>query len=198
MDSTAASHVGAPSAYAALGPPDKMIPVGSNFWISLIFDVHGSTAENTCCSRTRRAISCVYCPPKSITTTPPNSDFGLCTSSFICAPLAISSPSLKNYPRLKADRRPQHHSKTRKGAARCAQSHESQEFVQSDSVFFLHRYFITSLLHYFASLISPRPSAYSASPRYLFLSTFNCSTVNSLHFTTRFTSLFGNTICFTT
>src|ERR1700744_3701255 len=96
MDSTAASHVGAPSAYAALGPPDKMIPVGSNFWISLIFDVHGSTEENTCCSRTRRAISCVYCPPKSITTTPPNSDFGLLTSSVICAPLAIVSSSFES------------------------------------------------------------------------------------------------------
>src|SRR5215470_18427681 len=93
IDSTAGSQCGAPSAYAELGPPDKIIPDGSNFWMSLIFAVNGSTDENTCCSRTRRAISCVYCPPKSITTTPPNSDLGLLASSVICAPLAINSPS---------------------------------------------------------------------------------------------------------
>src|SRR5713101_2095713 len=52
-----------------------MIPAGSSLRISSIEDVHGRTAENTCCSRMRRAISCVYCPPKSSTTTPPSSAF---------------------------------------------------------------------------------------------------------------------------
>src|SRR5271156_2402173 len=32
--------------------------------------VQGRIAENTCCSRMRRAIRCVYCPPKSRTTMP--------------------------------------------------------------------------------------------------------------------------------
>src|ERR1700719_2736609 len=56
--------------------------------------VHGSTAENTCCSRTRRAINCVYCPPKSNTTTPPRSELGFLCSPCSCnlAPLVIRYP----------------------------------------------------------------------------------------------------------
>src|SRR5271154_4447429 len=46
------------------------MPTGSSARISSSFAVHGKTAENTCCSRMRRAISCVYCPPKSSTTIP--------------------------------------------------------------------------------------------------------------------------------
>src|SRR5271157_4539991 len=46
------------------------MPTGSCARISSSFAVHGRTAENTCCSRMRRAISCVYCPPKSRTTIP--------------------------------------------------------------------------------------------------------------------------------
>src|SRR5579862_88661 len=42
-------------------------------------------ALKTCCSRTRRAINWVYWPPKSSTTTPPNSDLGLLLISFILA-----------------------------------------------------------------------------------------------------------------
>src|SRR5258706_9692904 len=38
--------------------------------------VHGRTEEKTCCSRMRRAISWVYWPPKSRTTTPPSSELG--------------------------------------------------------------------------------------------------------------------------
>src|SRR5258708_36200485 len=45
-----------------------MIPTGEYFWISSIFELQGRTAENTFCSRTRRAISCEYCAPKSRTT----------------------------------------------------------------------------------------------------------------------------------
>src|SRR5438094_10559617 len=45
-----------------------MIPSGWYFWISSIFELQGRTAEKTFCSRTRRAISCEYCAPKSRTT----------------------------------------------------------------------------------------------------------------------------------
>src|SRR5579871_6459664 len=37
-------------------------------------------AEKTCCSRIRRAMSCVYCPPKSSTTIPPSSVLGMVLS----------------------------------------------------------------------------------------------------------------------
>src|SRR5580658_15539 len=68
--STLGSHTGASLSYTELGPPDKTIPIGSSARISSSFAVHGKIAENTCCSRIRRAISCVYCPPKSSTTIP--------------------------------------------------------------------------------------------------------------------------------
>src|SRR5277367_565209 len=68
--STWGSHSGASLSYTELGPPDKTMPTGSSARISSSFAVHGKTAENTCCSRMRRAISCVYCPPKSSTTIP--------------------------------------------------------------------------------------------------------------------------------
>ena len=56
--------------YTELGPPDSTMPTGSCARISSSVAVHGRIAENTCCSRMRRAISCVYCPPKSRTTIP--------------------------------------------------------------------------------------------------------------------------------
>src|ERR1700674_4810639 len=68
--STWGSHNGASLSYTELGPPDKTMPTGSSAQISSSFAVHGRTAENTCCSRMRRAISCVYWPPKSRTTIP--------------------------------------------------------------------------------------------------------------------------------
>src|SRR5277367_3589297 len=68
--STLGSHTGASLSYTELGPPDKTIPTGSSARISSSLAVHGKIAENTCCSRIRRAISCVYCPPKSSTTIP--------------------------------------------------------------------------------------------------------------------------------
>src|SRR5580704_16295791 len=46
------------------------MPAGSSARISSIEAVQGTMAENTCCSRMRRAISWVYCPPKSRTTIP--------------------------------------------------------------------------------------------------------------------------------
>jgi hypothetical protein len=44
-----------------------MIPTGEYLRISSIFAVQGRTTEKTFCSRTRRAISCEYCAPKSRT-----------------------------------------------------------------------------------------------------------------------------------
>src|SRR5271170_7706447 len=46
------------------------MPTGSCARISSSEAVHGRIAEKTCCSRIRRAINCVYCPPKSSTTIP--------------------------------------------------------------------------------------------------------------------------------
>src|SRR3984893_19508375 len=67
---TSGSHTGALGSYTELGPPDRTSPAGSSFRISSTAAVHGRMAEKTCCSRIRRAISCVYCPPKSSTTIP--------------------------------------------------------------------------------------------------------------------------------
>src|SRR5208283_2116729 len=90
MASTAASHFGASLSYTELGPPDKIIPAGSSLRISSSAVVHGNIALNTCCSRTRRAINWVYCPPKSSTTTPPCSVF--------IFPCSIPRPALCSVP----------------------------------------------------------------------------------------------------
>src|SRR5882672_2345043 len=66
-----------------------MMPAGSYLWISSTEVVHGRMALKTFCSRMRRAMSCVYWPPKSSTTTPPRSDCGLRCSSCILAPVVI-------------------------------------------------------------------------------------------------------------
>src|ERR1700722_17291082 len=86
---TCGSHFGACGSYTELGPPLRTMPAGAN---SLIFskdELHGSTAEKTCCSRMRRAISCVYWPPKSRTTTPPRSELGLGSCVCMVAPVDI-------------------------------------------------------------------------------------------------------------
>src|SRR5260221_5209115 len=71
------------------------MPEGSSLRISSRVVVHGRTEEKTCCSRMRRAMSCVYWPPKSRTTTPPRSELG---RSWCCccnwAPLDIVPPFL--------------------------------------------------------------------------------------------------------
>src|SRR5271166_2148351 len=41
------------------------MPTGAQLFISASEAVQGSTTEKTFCSRMRRAISCVYCAPKS-------------------------------------------------------------------------------------------------------------------------------------
>src|SRR5216684_240392 len=87
---TAGSHLGACGSYTELGPPESTMPVGSSLRISSSVVVHGRTEEKTCCSRMRRAMSCVYWPPKSRTTTPPRSEFGRsCWCCCIWAPLDI-------------------------------------------------------------------------------------------------------------
>ena len=50
------------------GPPDRMMPTGSRFEISATGVCGGRISEYTDSSRRRRAISCVYCEPKSSTT----------------------------------------------------------------------------------------------------------------------------------
>src|ERR1019366_3629960 len=72
-DNTPGSQCGAPASYTEFGPPDKTIPAGSYLRICSTVAVQGRMALNTCCSRIRRAINCVYCPPKSSTTMPPHS-----------------------------------------------------------------------------------------------------------------------------
>src|SRR5215207_6547036 len=67
--SNSASTWGAPSAYTLDGPPDRMIALGRRAIISATGIVCGTISEYTFASRTRRAISCAYCAPKSTTST---------------------------------------------------------------------------------------------------------------------------------
>src|SRR3954451_9212835 len=60
---------GAPSAYTDAGPPERISPRGARRLISSTSTVCGSSSLNTPHSRTRRAISCEYWPPKSRTST---------------------------------------------------------------------------------------------------------------------------------
>ena len=61
----AGSAGGASASYTDDGPPERINPIGLSARISSRGAVQGSTTENTFCSRMRRAISCVYCDPKS-------------------------------------------------------------------------------------------------------------------------------------
>src|SRR4030095_12772511 len=64
---TAPSHFGAPSSDTLLGPPDRISPTGF-FSRRLASGVlNGTISEYTDNSRNRRAMSCVYCEPKSRT-----------------------------------------------------------------------------------------------------------------------------------
>src|SRR3954471_19805244 len=60
---------GAPGSYTEAGPPDKMIAFGRLASISATGMVEGTISLNTLHSRTRRAMSCAYCAPKSTTRT---------------------------------------------------------------------------------------------------------------------------------
>src|SRR5436190_4539375 len=67
--SSSGSSFGAPSAYTDAGPPDRIRPLGLRRRTSSAPTWWGSSSENTPHSRTRRAMSWEYCPPKSRTTT---------------------------------------------------------------------------------------------------------------------------------
>src|SRR5258706_3405023 len=70
---------GAPGTWTDAGPPEKMIAFGLRASISAIGVERGTISEYTCASRTRRAMSCAYCAPKSTTRTVSNSWDGSCT-----------------------------------------------------------------------------------------------------------------------
>src|ERR671911_28454 len=67
--SSSVRSLGAPSAYTDAGPPDRISPRGARALISSSETWWGSSSENTPHSRTRRAMSCEYWPPKSRTST---------------------------------------------------------------------------------------------------------------------------------
>src|SRR5438270_7419580 len=69
---SASSIDGASSTCTDAGPPERMIPFGRRASISSKGIVRGTISEYTCASRTRRAISCAYCAPKSTTSTVSN------------------------------------------------------------------------------------------------------------------------------
>src|SRR2546430_4922232 len=69
---SATSIDGASSTCTDAGPPERMIPFGRRASISSKGIVRGTISEYTCASRTRRAISCAYCAPKSTTRTVSN------------------------------------------------------------------------------------------------------------------------------
>ena len=64
---TAGSHFGAPASDTLFGPPDRMMPTGLRARIFSAGVSGGQISEYTDSSRRRRAISCVYCDPKSRT-----------------------------------------------------------------------------------------------------------------------------------
>src|SRR5512132_2528028 len=61
------AHFGAPVSDTLLGPPERMIPTGFLSWILSSGVLNGTISEYTDSSRSRRAINCVYCEPKSST-----------------------------------------------------------------------------------------------------------------------------------
>src|SRR3954453_1828253 len=65
--SSSARRRGAPSAYTEAGPPERISPRGARRLISSTSTVCGSSSLKTPHSRTRRAISWEYWPPKSRT-----------------------------------------------------------------------------------------------------------------------------------
>src|SRR5271163_5141828 len=74
------------------------MPDGSNSLIFSRVELHGRTAEKTCCSRMRRAISWVYWPPKSRTTMPLRSELGLGCCGCIVGVLDIVAPCSNYFP----------------------------------------------------------------------------------------------------
>src|SRR5438132_8459769 len=60
---------GASSAYTEAGPPERMSACGRRARTCCAVIVCGTSSEYTRASRTRRAINCAYCPPRSTTST---------------------------------------------------------------------------------------------------------------------------------
>src|SRR5215218_1665356 len=77
---------GAWSTWTDAGPPERMIPRGRRASISSKGIVRGTISEYTCASRTRRAISCAYCAPKSTTSTVSNWDASTTPSRCVPGP----------------------------------------------------------------------------------------------------------------
>src|SRR6476659_9975241 len=66
---TSGSMRGAPSAYTDAGPPLRISACGLRARTCAAVTPCPTSSEYTRHSRTRRAISCAYCPPRSITST---------------------------------------------------------------------------------------------------------------------------------
>src|SRR2546430_17434962 len=64
---TPGSMDGAPSSYTEAGPPERINPTGRLARSSCGVASNGTISEYTWHSRTRRAMSCAYCAPKSTT-----------------------------------------------------------------------------------------------------------------------------------
>ena len=60
------SQAGAPLAYTLAGPPDNIIPLVSSVFIESASIVGGTISQNTLFYLTFRAISWLYCEPKSM------------------------------------------------------------------------------------------------------------------------------------
>src|SRR5438552_14910151 len=63
------SSRGAPGSYTLDGPPERITASGLRASISAAGMECGTISEYTSASRTRRAMSCAYCAPKSTTRT---------------------------------------------------------------------------------------------------------------------------------
>src|SRR3954469_24307786 len=70
------SICGAPSAYTDAGPPERITAIGLRRRRSSALARCETSSEYTRASRTRRAISCEYCPPRSSTSTGRSSGSG--------------------------------------------------------------------------------------------------------------------------
>src|SRR5712691_4803948 len=88
-ENSSGSIRGAPSAYTDAGPPLKIKACGfrARTWSGVT--LCGTSSEYTRHSRTRRAISCEYCPPRSTTRTGRSSGGASATGSRTTSPTAI-------------------------------------------------------------------------------------------------------------
>src|ERR1700722_8293979 len=83
-----------------------MIPAGAQRLTSSSLAVQGSTTEKTFCSRMRRAISCVYCAPKSRMTIVSSGEVGLAGEEGLCLDWFSTDEFLKTGGLCKEKKRP--------------------------------------------------------------------------------------------